>query len=356
MSGPGQAKKPDVRAGDTSMLPVYVFFALTVVATYVLFLFFVQGKSGSRPRLTSSENYAARDGKQEPSSGKKDGKSLSTAGSRAKKAECNKMKVLIEKEAKNLQGTVGIIFHDFESGCHVEINPEEVFESASLVKVPIMIETYRKMARGDTSLYHEIVLQDYHKVGGAGILKNKPAESRWTVKKLLELMITESDNTATDMLIELVGMDPVNRCCREMGLHHTTLHRKIYDFDRIDEGKDNLTSPRDMYKIFRMLYDGSWISKAHREEILGILKRQKRNTMIPRYLPREISCAHKTGGLIGIIHDCGIVYPRGRKPYILILMSRDVKDQARGENGFATMSKKIFEQVEGTGKKKTGAL
>jgi beta-lactamase class A len=155
-------------------------------------------------------------------------------------------------------------------------------------------------------------------------------------------MITKSDNTATDMLINLVGMENVEETAGKFGMKNTTLQRKIYDFEQIDQGRDNLTTPEDMYFLFYNLYEDKDLSEASGEELVNILKGQKNMKMIPKYLPENVSCAHKTGGLTGIVHDCGIIYPPSGKPYILILMGKNVTDTEGAEEKFAILSKKIY--------------
>jgi len=249
---------------------------------------------------------------------------------------------IILEEVKTFPGTAGIVFYDFEREEKIEINEREIFESASLVKLPVMIEIYRKIEKGELDPGEEISLKEEDKTGGSGILKDKPSGSLWTVKELLELMITESDNTATDILIDLTGMEEVKDTCIRMGLQDTTLERKIYAFEEIDRGKDNLTSPRDMCLIFTKIYKGPEISEIAREEMLFILKKQKNKKIIPRFLPEDTVCAHKTGGLLGIVHDCGIIYPPGRSPYVLVLMGKDVTAPDLAEEVFAGISEKIY--------------
>jgi len=260
----------------------------------------------------------------------------------APEIDYGKLKEIIMEEVKYFPGTAGIAFYDFEREEKIEINEGEIFESASLVKLPVMIEIYRKIEAGELKEEEEIVLKEEDKTGGSGILKDKPSGSLWTVKELVELMITESDNTATDILIDLAGMEEVENTCRKIGLLNTTLERKIYAFEEIDHGKDNLTSPQDMCLLFTKLYEGPEISEMAGKEMLSILKGQKNKKIIPRFLPEDTVCAHKTGGLLGIVHDCGIVYPPDRNPYVLVLMGKNVSDNDLAEEVFAGISEKIY--------------
>jgi len=280
------------------------------------------------------------------SSSSKDGYPGKITGKAKKKPDSKKLKKMLQKELKRFSGTIGLILYDFDNGYHVEIKPDQVFESASLVKIPIMIEVYRRISEGSLLPSKEIELSDSHRAGGSGILKKEPAGSRWRVDKLVELMITESDNTATDMLLEMVTMEKAEKTIGKLGIKNTTIRRKIFDFAQIDKGKDNLTTPGDMFRMFRILYESRKIGEKQRAEMLNILKNQKRNRMIPRFLPGEVQCAHKTGSLLGILHDCGIIYPKNKKPYILIIMGKNIKNQKICKKRIAALSRKIYDFLQ----------
>ena len=258
------------------------------------------------------------------------------------KTDYKKLRKEIEQETKHFPGTAGIIFYDLSNGEKIEINPNEQFESASLVKLPIMVEIFNATDRGEINPDTEMELKESHKVGGSGILKNKPTGSHWKINQLTELMITQSDNTATDMLIELVGMKAVEKTAGELGMTKTTLKRKIFAFEEIDRGSDNYTTPEDMFILLKEIYNGEKLKRKQCNEMVDMLKKQKRNSMLPLRLPKDAACAHKTGSLLGILHDVGIVYPPKGNPYILVLMGKNVTDEKQGESVFADISKKIY--------------
>jgi len=283
-----------------------------------------------------------------------------------------------EKEIKDTiassPGDVGLILYDMQWERTISVNPDEIFESASMVKVPVMAEVFLQQQEGKLRLDQTLTLRDDQKAGGAGILKDKPSGTEYSVEELLNLMITQSDNTATDMLIELVGMESVENRMSALGLKNTTLKRKIYDFNAIDEGRDNYTTPEDMYILFKWIYgenhaqgqenpDKPSVGKSplaagnpgtgsiniltaeNRDKILDILKKQERKDMIPRFLPEGLAVAHKTGGLLGILHDGGIIFPPGRKPYILIIMGKNVSDEEIMKEKYGKISETIYQRT-----------
>jgi len=262
------------------------------------------------------------------------------------KIKMKQLKKEVKEKIKKFPGKVGLVIYETGTGKKIGINTDEVFESASLVKIPIMLEVYNRMRDGKITEDDLVMLRDYHKVGGSGVLKNRKSGTKWKVSKLIELMIEESDNTATDMLIELLGMKAIEKSAKEHGMKDTTLRRKIYAFEEIDRGKDNLTTPQDMFLILKELYEGEKIESKYRAKMLNILKGQKRNDIIPRHLPKNVECAHKTGGLAGTLHDCGIVYPARGNPYILVLMSKNVADEELAKDIFADISKMVHRHLK----------
>ena len=151
-------------------------------------------------------------------------------------------------------------------------------------------------------------------------------------------MITQSDNTATQMLTDFLTKEALNKSTTNLGLTGTTINRDIYDFAAIDQGRDNYITARDaaflMKEIARDELPGS-------KEIHAVLERQRRNDMIGKGFPEDLKVAHKTGELNGILHDVGIVYaPKGS--YVLVLLSDGVSDKQKGIEVFANLSQDIL--------------
>lgn len=260
-------------------------------------------------------------------------------------ARIEALKPALDKLLIDFPGEIGLVYYDNFTGKGLDLNPNEVFESASLVKIPIMIELFSRIHEGQLSEDTELTLEESHKTGGSGVLKEKPAGSRWSLETLAQLMICESDNTATDMLIELLGMNAIEEKALSLGLERTTLRRKIFDFDQIDKGNDNYTTPKDMFLLMEELYQGDVLAGPIRAKMLNILKKQENRQIIPRHLPGEAQAAHKTGGLLGIIHDCGIIYPPAGEPYILVMMSKNVTDEEKAKTILAEISGLIYNEI-----------
>jgi len=230
------------------------------------------------------------------------------------------------------------VFVDLESGFRAEHRPQEVFESASLVKLPILVELYRRAETGELKLSEQMTLEDRFRVEGSGTLKNEASGTRWSLEQLARLMVAESDNIATDMLLEKLGLDTLTPAMQKLGLKATTVERTIFDFAAIDAGRDNRTTPADtallLEKMARQELPGS-------EAMLKILESTKRRDMLPARLPQGVTVAHKTGELTGVLHDAGLVTtPQGR--YILVLMAQGFPGREAMLKFWAAFSGRVY--------------
>jgi len=252
---------------------------------------------------------------------------------------------LIAEEARLFPGTPGIFFTDLKTGKTIKVNAGISFPAASLIKIPILIEVFKEAQEGRIRLDRKLIVTQKDQVGGSGILKSAPPGSKITVLKAATLMIRESDNTATDMLIRLVGMEAVNRTTGELGCRKTLLERTIWDFAATDRGRDNVTSPQDMAFMLASIENTSFLNKDSCLAMKNILLGQKRRDVMTAYLPKELPVAHKTGELSGILHDCGIVYLPGR-PYILCLLGKNIRDAGKAQESWKRISQKIYLEMK----------
>jgi beta-lactamase class A len=189
----------------------------------------------------------------------------------------------------------------------VSLNPEEVFPAASLAKIPILVELARKLAQPDCGYSWETRLEvpDSARVASDGVLADLSPDLRPTIQDVAHLMITISDNTASNMLLDLLGLAAINATMRELGLSHTRLERRFIDFDARRAGRDNWTTAADMARLFAHIYHGR-VPESKR--LISILLRQNDYAILPGYWGEDEPFAHKTGGLPGIMHDAGILF------------------------------------------------
>lgn len=229
-----------------------------------------------------------------------------------RKARWVELKQALKDEVMRFRGEAGIVIRDLDMHWEISLHKEKLFASASLVKVPIMAAVFQAAHERAVDLEEQVALLPSYKINGSGVLKNMPTGSVFSVEKLMEYMISESDNTAANMLIDLLGFDYLNAFFREAGLKNTNLTRLMMDFRHRRRGIDNYTTPQDMADLLEKIYRKSLISRGISEKCLKLLKQQNINDRIPRKLPAGTPVADKTGLERDVCHDIGIVFtPKG---------------------------------------------
>lgn len=214
----------------------------------------------------------------------------------------------------------------------------ETMPSASMIKVFILALAYQDIADGTLSRNETFTLTRDNVVGGSGTLQNRAYGTRVPLKELLEKMIIDSDNTATNILIDRLGMENINAYMQAHGYHSSVLRRKMMDLAALQAGRDNLTSVKDVGLLFKRLYNGTCVSPELDAEMLGIYDQQTDNDKIPARLPEGTVVAHKTGEVSDVRHDGGIVYT-ANGDYVLVIFTSDYYPY----DGIAALSRKIYD-------------
>jgi beta-lactamase class A len=242
---------------------------------------------------------------------------------------------------RDFQGQLGFVIKDLRSGRSIVHSEDKRFPSASMVKVPIMAACYKAAEEGRISLADVVTLKRTDKVQGSGTLRGAATGTPVTVEKLLELMITDSDNTAANMLIDLLGYEYLGMSFRGFGLETTNLSRKMMDFQSRARGVENYTTPREMAVILEKFYRRTCVSPQVSEQCLALLKEQKVNNRIPRYLPRKVVVAHKTGLENKVCHDAGIVYT-GKGDVLISVLTEGETGAVIAERMIGRISKLVY--------------
>lgn len=220
-----------------------------------------------------------------------------------------------------LQGVAGIVLHDLDTGQEVTHRPHEVFVAASLIKLPILYHFYCECTAGRLDPDESHVLQAGEMVPGFGVLRSLQPGLMLRLRDLASLMIVVSDNTATNILIDRLGIQPINATIEALGMHQTELQRKMYDHS--DPNKNNYTSPRDMCTFYAWLADDRQLAPAYHAELMQSLFGQQCRNKLPSGLPREARLAHKTGDMTQIEHDAGI-FDGPQRRLIAVVMTKDL--------------------------------
>lgn len=225
----------------------------------------------------------------------------------------------IEEKIAKFRGETGIVVMDLDRGWDLSFGSDSKFAAASLVKLPIMLAVFQAADSRRMALDEVFVLKEEDKTSGSGLLKRKPAGSCFTIDELIEIMVTRSDNTASNIFINRLGFGYLNNFFSSLGLKDTNLVRHMMDFRARRDGKENYTSARDMACVLERLYYRNFLSRGISEKCLGLLKKQRVNDRIPDKLPKGTVVAHKTGLEHNICHDAGIVFTPGGNFLICIL-------------------------------------
>ena len=206
-----------------------------------------------------------------------------------------------------------------------EYNPDKKVIAASVIKIPILAAVMKAIAERKISLKQTVAISKKDVDGGSGVIKTMKLPATLTVEELLNLMITRSDNTATNEVIDLLGMQYLNEEFKKLGLKQTVLNRHMMDFVSRRKGRENYTSSQDIAMLLDQMYNGKLVSSRASKKMLSLLKQQQVNDRIPVYLPETIEVAHKTGLERSVVHDAGIVFtPKG--DYLICMLIENVKE------------------------------
>jgi len=256
-----------------------------------------------------------------------------------------KLDASIQTESRNLDGVLGVAIEDLSSGHTLLLNADEVFPTASTIKIAILAELYRQAQQGKLKLTDTYTLQQSDLVGGSGIANAlTPGVTKLTLRDLAALMISVSDNSATNILIGRVGLENVNALLDSLNLTHTRLRRKMMDVQAAAEGRENVATPLELTQFLEALYRGKVLNKQFTDDYFNLLSTHK-ESYIPRELPEDLLVANKPGELEGVRNDCGLIF-NGSRPYILCAMSTYVRHEREAGDAIARISGEAFRMFD----------
>src|SRR4051794_26132466 len=182
--------------------------------------------------------------------------------------------------------TAGVAARNLTTGEEVAVNDAESFPTASMIKILVLFELERQCAKGQAQMWERVTLRNADKTLGSGLLLDLDEGANLTLRDLAVLMMAVSDNTATNMLIDHLGIQSINQACRDGGMTQTELRSRI-DFDKIRESNDCLavSTPRDFCNFLTSLYRDELLPQPQVEQMLGIMRIQKYIEPMRKYLP-----------------------------------------------------------------------
>lgn len=227
---------------------------------------------------------------------------------------------------------------------------EERFPAASIIKVPIMLAALYKADQGRLDLHRQVEIPESEKVGGSGVLCRLSAGLHLPLIDLINLMIIVSDNTATNLCIDEVGLLDINSFLELAGCRGTILGRRLMDYEARRQGRDNFVTAADVAGIYRGLWEGRLVSRESRELALRILTEQQFRDKLPRLIPEidlgKAQLAHKTGELQGVEHDAGILVVGERAASIAVL-TRNLDCAAEGRAAIGEIGRAVYDYMTG---------
>ncbi|HVA27740.1 MAG TPA: serine hydrolase [Candidatus Baltobacteraceae bacterium] len=231
---------------------------------------------------------------------------------------------------------------DLSSGYRVGYNAAASMPAASTIKVPVMVEVFRQLEAGRFDLTHRMTLLASDKDYGSGDLCDQSPGNTYSVNELLEKMIDISDNTATNMLIRLIGRANINATMRRLGLEHTRLTGDVRT-DSYAVRQTLRTSPADMVRLLSLMAKRELVDNWSSNEMISILEEDQINTLLPEPLPDDVPIAHKTGSFSDTLNDVGIVYADDA-PYVIAVMTTHLPSLSMGRSFIRSLSSMAFHQ------------
>jgi len=214
------------------------------------------------------------------------------------------------------EGLAGLAVIDLATGERIGINDGLTFAVASSIKVALLTSMYKAVRAGRLAVDARMTVSGANHVGGSGVLQYCDHHVDLALGDLATLMIVLSDNTATNMIIDLVGMDAVNRDLDLLGLAEIRLRRKMIDNAAAARDEENTATMRAAAELMRMLWAGEVVDRHLCDDVLHILRKPKRESPVALLLPQDVDIANKPGGLEGVAAEFAIVY-LARRPYVL---------------------------------------
>jgi beta-lactamase class A len=245
----------------------------------------------------------------------------------------------MSRAADAVDGAVGYAVLDLTSGERFERQADQPFPTASTIKLAILYELVRQVDEGRVKLDEPRPIDARHRVGGSGILFQLAAPVL-SLRDCAILMMMVSDNTATNVVIDAVGLEAVTRRMQSLGLASTRLRRRMMDAEAARRGDENVASPADLVRLLLAFEKGEGLSASARETAFDIMTRPL-SSALRRAVPAGTRVASKPGGLEGVAVDAGIVYVKDR-PFAIAVMTTFLASADAGQTAITEITRAAY--------------
>ena len=232
---------------------------------------------------------------------------------------------------------------EYENGKYVDINGDELYSAASIIKLPILVRLFKSIEANQMTIFDDMLLTDYYQSSGSGNLQYAQTGRKYTLDQLAKTMIQDSDNTSTNMIMsKLGGMDDINIGLRDWGISKTYVRTWLPDLKGT-----NKTTAKDMAKILYNLDNPGFLNINSREYIIDYMSHVKNNRLIAAGLGDGALFIHKTGDIGTMLGDAGIVYAQNGKKYIVVILANRPHNAPQGKDFIVKASSLIYKAIVG---------
>lgn len=258
-----------------------------------------------------------------------------------------KLQTEIGQVNQQLDGVLAVAVKDLTSGDEFLINGDEIMPQASSIKIAVLADLYLQAQQGKLGLSEAYTVRQQDLVPGSDVLLGlTPGYTRLNLRDLASIMVAVSDNSAANILIDRLGFENINAMLESLGLHTTRLRRKMMDLKAASEGRENVSTAREMMILLQDMYDGKLLNKEWTADFFKVLGTHKESSLL-QGLPDDAIAANKPGELEAVRNDSGIVFVKNR-PYVLCVMTTYLKDERDGSAAIrhiAMLTWKYFDRI-----------
>jgi len=262
---------------------------------------------------------------------------------------------------------IAVALHDAESGAELQYDADRWFHGASTIKIAILLAVYGEIDRGRLAPQSRLHVRNRFLSAYDGspfrILADRDADSEvhasigktMRVSELALHMIAMSSNLATNLLLDFIGLETVQRTIERFGLTGLDIRRGVEDEKAFEHDIVNRVTANGLVGLLRLIAEERAYSPELSREMLDILHQQEFKKGIPARLPRDVRVAHKTGDISSVAHDAGVVYAPGRKPYVVAILTEWAADAGSRSPTIASISHAVYDYLRGTGQEGSDA-
>lgn len=237
--------------------------------------------------------------------------------------------------------TPSVYVWDYSTGKSASLNSDGVFAAASIIKLPVLLHLFKSIESGELKLTDTISMTDYYRSEGSGSLQFKGERANYTIDELARVMITESDNSATNMLLDATGgMNAMNNALRHWGIKQTRIHDWLPDLPGT-----NITTSKEMATMLYNIDNAKFLTLNSREKIVDYMSHVHNNRLIPAGLPSDALFVHKTGDIGKMLGDAGIVYAPNGKKYIVVMLVNRKYNAPEGKEFIVRASSLVYNYI-----------